>query len=58
MRFPSTRFAVASIALCAVSFGVQASQTRSTWPPPVRKTPVKAPALSADEEMKTFANGR
>jgi mono/diheme cytochrome c family protein/glucose/arabinose dehydrogenase len=37
--------------LCAVTVvGAQ----RSGWPPPVRKTPEKAPVLSAEEEMKTL----
>ena len=43
------------ILLCASSFVVlDAFQTRTAWPPPVRKTPEKAPALSAEEEQKTF----
>ena len=29
-------------------------QSRSSWPPAVRKTPEKAPVLSAEEEMKTL----
>ena len=28
---------------------------REAWPPPVRKTPTKAPVLTAEEELKTFA---
>ncbi|MDP9322506.1 MAG: c-type cytochrome [Acidobacteriota bacterium] len=61
MRF-STAAAAAGI-LCAVSFaGVQAFQARQTgprtarqsWPPPVSKTPEKAPPLSAEDELKTI----
>jgi mono/diheme cytochrome c family protein/glucose/arabinose dehydrogenase len=42
------------ILFCVSSFGVLAAQNRTVWPPPVRKTPEKAPALSAEEEQKTF----
>ena len=42
------------ILLCASSFAVLTAQNRTAWPPPVRKTPEKAPALSAEEEQKTF----
>ena len=43
------------ILLCASSFVVlDAFQTRTAWPPPVRKTAEKAPALSAEDEQKTF----
>ena len=43
------------ILLCASSFaGSDAFQAREAWPPPVRKTPEKAPVLSAEEEQKTF----
>jgi mono/diheme cytochrome c family protein/glucose/arabinose dehydrogenase len=38
--------------LCAASLG--AFQSRQSWPPPVRKTPEKAPVLSAEEEKRTF----
>lgn len=31
-----------------------AFQSREAWPPPVRKTPEKAPVLSAEEELKTL----
>jgi mono/diheme cytochrome c family protein/glucose/arabinose dehydrogenase len=61
MRFSQ---AIASVGvLCAVSFaGVDAFQarqggartTRQAWPPPVAKTPEKAPALSAEDELKTI----
>jgi mono/diheme cytochrome c family protein/glucose/arabinose dehydrogenase len=39
--------------------GAAATQERSrpadgSWPPPVRKTPDKAPVLSAEDELKTF----
>jgi mono/diheme cytochrome c family protein/glucose/arabinose dehydrogenase len=30
------------------------AQRPSSWPPPVRKTPEKAPVLSAEEELKTM----
>jgi mono/diheme cytochrome c family protein/glucose/arabinose dehydrogenase len=47
---------VASLLLCVASLSaVHALQNRPTWPPVVRKTPAKAPALSAEEEMNTFA---
>ena len=40
---------------CLVSFTVvQARQSRTSWPPAVRKTPEKAPVLSAEEELKTM----
>ena len=43
------------ILLCASSFVVlDAFQTRTAWPPPVQKTAEKSPALSAEEEQKTF----
>jgi mono/diheme cytochrome c family protein/glucose/arabinose dehydrogenase len=42
--------------LCAAPLVVlDAFQTRTAWPPPVRKTPEKAPVLSAEEEKRTFA---
>ena len=49
--------------VCAVSLaGVEAFQARQTrprtarqsWPPPVTKTPANAPALSAEDELKTI----
>ena len=46
--------------ICAVSLaGVNAFQarpraTRQSWPPAVSKTPEKAPALSAEDELKTI----
>src|SRR5688572_33345870 len=46
-------FALASWA-CALLLGGSVS-TQTAWPAAVRKTPDKAPALSAEEEMKTFA---
>ena len=55
MRTLKPRAIVGLTVLCAASFGVQAFQNRPAWPPAVRKTPVKAPPLSAEEEMKTFA---
>ena len=43
------------ILLCASSFAVlDAFQTRTAWPPTVQKTAEKSPALSAEEEQKTF----
>ena len=39
--------------VCALS--VLSAQNKSSWPPPVRKTPEKAPVLSAEEELKTLA---
>ncbi len=55
MRTLKPRVIVGLTVLCVASFGVQAFQNRPAWPPAVRKTPVKAPPLSAEEEMKTFA---
>jgi len=51
------RAAAALILLVVASLGVvHGFQARSpAWPPPVRKTPVKAPVLTAEEELKTFA---
>jgi mono/diheme cytochrome c family protein/glucose/arabinose dehydrogenase len=41
--------------LCLASLaGLEAFQSRGQWPPPVRKTPEKAPVLSAEEELKTM----
>ena len=40
--------------LCAASFSAVSAQRNSSWPPPVRKTPEKAPVLSAEEELKTL----
>jgi glucose/arabinose dehydrogenase len=37
-----------------VSFAVLGAQNKPAWPPPVQKTPEKAPVLSAEEEMKTL----
>jgi len=50
----SWELGVVASALLA-SFTVLSAQSKpSTWPPPVQKTPEKAPALSAEEEMKTL----
>ena len=38
--------------VCALS--VLSAQNKSSWPPPVQKTPEKAPVLSAEEELKTL----
>ncbi len=43
------------VAALLASLTVLSAQQRSSWPPPVRKTPEKAPVLSAEEEMKTLA---
>ena len=41
--------------VCLASLvGLDAFQNRGQWPPAVRKTPDKAPVLSAEEEMKTM----
>ena len=41
--------------VCLASLaGLEAFQSRAQWPPAVRKTPEKAPVLSAEEEMKTL----
>ena len=58
MRILTTRAAfVGSIGLAALSFvSVHAvQQKKAAWPPEgARKTPEKAPTLSAEEELKTF----
>src|SRR5687767_10865654 len=59
---PHTRSMAAAVAsfaslvswACALLPGGSVS-TQTAWPAAVRKTPDKAPALSAEEEMKTFA---
>jgi mono/diheme cytochrome c family protein/glucose/arabinose dehydrogenase len=52
---PRTRLALAAVALTAVSFGTTgATQMRAPWPPPVRKTPPNAPALTAEKERRTI----
>jgi mono/diheme cytochrome c family protein/glucose/arabinose dehydrogenase len=49
------RLALGVLALCATSLGaVEAVENLPRWPPPVRRTPVKAPALTAKEEQKTI----
>ena len=40
--------------LCAASLVGVSAQRPASWPPSVRKTPEKAPVLSAEEEMKTM----
>ena len=40
--------------LCAASLISVSAQRPASWPPSVRKTPEKAPVLSAEEEMKTM----
>ncbi len=52
MALPKTRVAASGILIAAASIGVL--QAVQTWPPPVRKTPTKAPVLTAAEELKTF----
>jgi mono/diheme cytochrome c family protein/glucose/arabinose dehydrogenase len=54
MRLFSTRIALGICVVGGLSFGVQAFQRAAAWPPPVRKTLEKAPALSAEEEMTTL----
>jgi mono/diheme cytochrome c family protein/glucose/arabinose dehydrogenase len=50
------RFLVGVMLLCAGSLvALDAFQSRAAWPPAVRKTLEKAPTLSAEEELKTFA---
>jgi mono/diheme cytochrome c family protein/glucose/arabinose dehydrogenase len=44
------------IVLSVAAFSaLQAFQNQPAWPPAVRKTPEKAPVLSAEEELKTLA---
>ena len=40
--------------LCAASLISVSAQRPASWPPSVRKTPERAPVLSAEEEMKTM----
>ena len=58
MRILTSRAAfIASIGLVGLSFvSVHAvQQKKAAWPPEgARKTPEKAPTLSAEEELKTF----
>jgi mono/diheme cytochrome c family protein/glucose/arabinose dehydrogenase len=43
------------VVVALVSVAVLSAQSKpSSWPPPVRKTPEKAPVLSADEALKTL----
>jgi mono/diheme cytochrome c family protein/glucose/arabinose dehydrogenase len=52
---PSFRALAVGVLLCLGSIGViQARQKAAAWPPAVRKTPEKAPVLSAEDEMKTL----
>ena len=52
---PRVRLALGVLALCASSLGaVEAFQTRRAWPPLVRKTPDKAPALTPQQELATI----
>ncbi len=71
MTFSKTRVAAGGVALAIASLGVvhavqtqpaaarpsaaQAQPARPAWPPTVRKTPTKAPVLTAEEELKTFS---
>ena len=49
------RFSVGCLLCVMATFtGAQAFQNKPAWPPPVRKTPEKAPVLSAEEELKTL----
>ncbi|MEO8520542.1 MAG: hypothetical protein ABI603_04210, partial [Acidobacteriota bacterium] len=52
MALSKTRVAASGILIAAASIGVL--QAVQTWPPPVRKTPTRAPVLTAAEELKTF----
>jgi mono/diheme cytochrome c family protein/glucose/arabinose dehydrogenase len=45
--------AIVSVLIASLGF-VDAFQRQSAWPPPVRKSPEKAPVLSAEEELKTL----
>jgi mono/diheme cytochrome c family protein/glucose/arabinose dehydrogenase len=52
---PTFRALAVGILLCLGSIGVtHARQKAAAWPPAVRKTPEKAPVLSAEDEMKTL----
>src|SRR5262245_41997799 len=53
--YPSFRALAVGVLLCLGSIGViQARPKAAAWPPAVRKTPEKAPVLSAEDEMKTL----
>jgi len=47
------RIAVGILLIASVGV-LDALQNQAAWPPPVRKTPEKAPVLSAEEELKTL----
>ena len=71
MPLLKTRVAAGLVVLAVASIGVVhafqarasrpasgsagAGSQRGPWPPPVRKTPTKAPVLTAEEELKTFS---
>jgi mono/diheme cytochrome c family protein/glucose/arabinose dehydrogenase len=52
---PRTRLVLAATALIATFVGpTEAIQKSASWPPAVRKTPERAPALSAEDERQTI----
>jgi mono/diheme cytochrome c family protein/glucose/arabinose dehydrogenase len=50
---PRSRIGIVA-ATVLLSFTVLGAQNKPAWPPDVRKTPEKAPVLSAEEELKTL----
>ena len=55
MSIRRTRLALSLTLVSCASLGVMHAFQSGTWPPAVRKTPEKAPALSAEAELKTFS---
>jgi mono/diheme cytochrome c family protein/glucose/arabinose dehydrogenase len=53
LRAKAGRWGMVAVIVLSVS-GLHAWQQRPSWPPAVRKTPEKAPVLSAEEEQKTL----
>ena len=53
-RWWSRRSGALAALLCAGVFSGVSAQRQPSWPPPVRKTPEKAPVLSPEDERKTF----
>jgi mono/diheme cytochrome c family protein/glucose/arabinose dehydrogenase len=54
MRRLGTRVSAGVIVVMIVGFGVTTLGQRRPWPVPVQKVPEISPALSAEEELKTF----
>jgi mono/diheme cytochrome c family protein/glucose/arabinose dehydrogenase len=55
MKAYRTRVTFGAALVCAAGLAVlDAFQAKPAWPPEVKKTPEKAPVLSAEDEMKTL----